>query len=56
MDSGRKSLTGLLWRDVERDSAEVHALVWVDAGYHEKDAGTLKIKICKEMFLLKWLF
>ncbi len=54
MDSDQKILTRLLRRDVERDSAEVHALVRVDAGYHEKDAGTLKIKICKGMFLLKF--
>ncbi len=54
MDSDRNILTRLLWRDVERDSAEVHALVRVDAGYHEEDAGTLKIKICKKMFLFKF--
>ncbi len=53
MDSDRKILTRLLWRDVERDSAEVHALVRVDAGYHEEDAGTLKNKNFKRMFLLK---
>ncbi len=56
MDSDRKIFTGLLWRDVERDSAEVHALVRVDAGYHEEDAGTLKINIFQGIFFLKLLF
>ena len=48
LNTGLTQLTHLLWRDVERNSAEVHTLVRVDAGYHEEDAGTLKNKNFKK--------